>query len=345
MSLKTLKVRFNVIALVAYLFPAIMYLLLTDLSRYDYYNKSILAVKLSVALSILGFILGYYFSINASFKMRNFSNKFYLNLSKLFVLTAILSISLQLAKIGIPLFRNDLRTSLQQGVLWNIFTFSSIIGLFFSSYVYFFLNARINNVFKILILILILLTLLTGWKGTLINYLLILTTYSILYKRIKLALVLKIITVFLILFFGINALRTGIYTISFVELFNYLYYGFENFVRISPFYSSECLHSIPLLNCPFTYDNDLLIFSTFNVYTGLMPIFADGGLYAISFVFFIFGFLLSFLRNLKNSFSVTFFFYLMHYFFLIAHNGYIFNSSSFVVILLILIIIDVVRIK
>ncbi|KCY86536.1 hypothetical protein J831_4572, partial [Acinetobacter baumannii 25691_8] len=83
------------------------------------------------------------------------------------------------------------------------------------------------------------------------------------------SILLKAFFAFLVIFFGINAIRSGVYSVSFEEFFSYFFYGFENFVRIAPVYTSECLHSVPLLNseCQFTYDNDSLVNPTFNVYT------------------------------------------------------------------------------
>lgn len=345
MKFMTPKIRFNIIALAAYLIPAAIYLITTTLSNFDAYSKQILTIKVSVLLSILGLILGSFFSVNASFKMRKFTDNFYISLSKTFIILATISISLQLIRYGIPLFQNNLRAAIQIGILWNIYTFSSMLGLFFSSYVCFSLRIKPDILLKSLIFLLFVLTLLTGWKGTLLNYLLIFGSYYILYRRLPVFLLFKGLLLFLVMFFSVNALRTGLYTASFTELYNYIYYGFENFVRIFSSYYSDCLHSVPLINCPFTYDNDLLIYSTFNVYSALTPLYSDGGIYLVSIVFFSFGFLLSLLKNLNNSFFISFFFYLMHYFFLIAHNGYIFNSGSFVIILIILLFVDIVRVK
>ncbi|WP_252720684.1 hypothetical protein, partial [Acinetobacter sp. RIT698] len=231
------------------------------------------------------------------------------------------------------------------GFFWNLFTFSSMVGLFFSGYVYFILNVKFDKIIKYSIFLLFFLTFLTGWKGVLINYLLIFFSYYIFYIKIKVSLLLKIFVIFLLIFFGINALRSGLYTVSFVELFNYLFYGFENFSRIAPSYTSECLHSIPLFNCQFTYDNLKLINPTFNVYTALMPIYADGKSVLVGFVFFLCAFLLGLIKDYKNSFFFAFLFYLLHYFFMIAHNGYVFNSGSFVIVLFLLFILDLTRIR
>ncbi|WP_068929484.1 hypothetical protein, partial [Acinetobacter pittii] len=138
-----------------------------------------------------------------------------------------------------------------------------------------------------------------------------------------------------------------VYSINFEEFFNYFFYGFENFVRIAPIYTSECLHSVPLLNseCQFTYDNDSLVNPTFNVYTALMPIYADGGSVLVGLIFFVFSFLIGLIKDYKNSFFITFLFYLAHYFFMMAHNGYVFNSGSFVVLLILFFIFDFIRIR
>lgn len=337
--------RFNVVAIFLYLLPALLYLYLTNLSKVDFYQDPLFAIKASILFTMLGFFLGSLCAGKIKFKLRDFSSIIYLNTSKTLISVGIFSVLFQLFKFGIPLFNNDIREYIQQGFFWNVFTFTSMLGLFFSGYYCFVLQERIDKSFKVLILILLFFTFLTGWKGVLINFLFVFFSYFILYREIKISLLVKIGFLFLLIFFGINALRSGIYSISFLELFNYLFYGFENFVRISSNYFSNCAHSIPLFNCQFTYDNSALINPTFNVYTALMPLYADGGVVLVCGVFFIFSFLIGMIKNYKNSFFISFLFYLLHYFFMIAHNGYIFNSGSFIIILFLLFFIDLTRIK
>ena len=310
-----LKLRFNIIAILLYIIPALLYLFITELSNFVFYQDPLFSIKISIFFTILGFLSGSLFSKKIDFKLKEYSPNFYINLSKFLLLCGVVSIFFQLLKNGIPLFNNGVREQIQQGFLWNIFTFSSIVGLFLSGYSYFILKLKFDLYLKIIIFLLIIFTLLTGWKGVLINYLLIFSTYIILYKNIKISFLLKIGILFLLIFFGINAIRSGIYSISFTELFNYLFYGFENFVRIAPYYSSDCLHSVPIFGCHFTYDNALLINPTFNVYTALMPLYSDGGNFLVGLIFFIFSFLIGIIKNYKNSFFIVFLFYLLHYFF------------------------------
>lgn len=345
MQFNILKTRFNVVAISLYLIPALMYLFITNLHKIYFYQESIFAIQASIFFAITGFLIGFIFSSKKKFKLKDYSDFFYINSAKFLIICGILSVSFQLIKYGIPVFNNNIREYIQQGVMWNIFTFSSIIGLFVSSYICFSLKIKVDIFFKVLIVFLFFLTFLTGWKGVLINYILIFFSYFIFYKKIQVILLFKIGFSFLLIFFGINALRSGIYNISFLELFNYLFYGFENFVRIAPSYSSDCLHSISLFGCPFVYNNDALINPTFNVYTALMPLYADGGVVLVGFIFFLFSFLLMFVKDLKNSFFVSFLFYLMHYFFIIGHNGYVFNSGGFVIALIVLFFVDVFRVK
>ncbi|MFV5516117.1 hypothetical protein [Acinetobacter gerneri] len=340
-----LKVRFNVVAIFLYLFPALLYLYLTNLSKVNFYDESLFAIKVSVFFTVGGFLLGLMLSRKLTFKLINYSSNFYLLSAKFLILIAILSISIQLLKFGIPVFNNSIREYILNGIFWNIFTFSSMVGLFFSSYLYFSQNIKFDKFFKFLLFLLFFLTFLTGWKSVLINCILIFFSFFILYKNIKITLLMKIFFTFLVIFFGINALRSGNYTVSFLELFNYLFYGFENFSRIAPSYSSNCLHSIPLFNCQFSYDNAQLINPTFNVYTALMPIYADGKSLLVGLVFFSCAFLLGLIRDYKNSFFIFFLFYLLHYFFMMAHNGYVFNSGSFFIVLVLLLILDLTRVR
>lgn len=340
-----LKLRFNIVAISLYLIPALLYLFVNNLSGFIFYQDPLFAIKLSIFFTIFGFLTGSLISRKINFKLKEYSSDFYINISKFLLLCGVVSIFFQLLKTGIPLFNNGIREQIQQGFLWNIFTFSSIIGLFISGYSYFVLKLKFDIFFKIIVFLLILFTFLTGWKGVLINYLLIFSTYFVLYRNIKISILLKIGFLFLLIFFGINSLRSGVYSISFTELFNYLFYGFENFVRIAPYYNSECLHSVPLFNCHFTYDNGLLVNPTFNVYTALMPLYADGGNILVGLFFFTFSFLLGVIKDYRNSLFISFLFYLLHYFFIIGHNGYIFNSGSFVISLMVFLIIDLIRVK
>ncbi|MGN5727015.1 O-antigen polymerase [Acinetobacter calcoaceticus] len=342
-----MKIRFNVVAISLYMLPALIYLYLTNLSKITFYEPSLFAIQVSLLFTIVGFLFGTIFSKKLNFKFFDFPPKIYLFIIKLFLFLAIGSVSIQLLKYGIPLLNNSLRADIQQGFLWNIFTLSSMLSLFFSSYVFFVLKIKLDFLLKILIFLLLVLTILTGWKGILINYIFIFSSFFILYKKIKISILFKAFIAFLVIFFGINAIRSGIYSINFEELFNYFFYGFENFVRIAPTYTSECLHSVPLLNsnCQFVYDNDSLINPTFNVYTALMPIYSDGGVVLVGIIFFIFSFLLGCIKDYKNSFFITFLFYLLHYFFMIAHNGYAFNSGSFVFVLFLLFVFDILRVK
>lgn len=342
-----MKIRFNMVAISLYILPALIYLYLTNLSNIVFYEPSLFAVHISLFFTIIGFFCGSLLSSRLSFKLFDFPPKIYFLIIKLLLSFAIISISIQLVKYGIPLLNNSLRADIQQGYLWNIFTFCSMLSLFFSSYVFFVLHIKFDFYIKSLIILLIILTILTGWKSVLLNYIFIFSSFFVLYKKMKLSILLKAFLAFLVIFFGINAIRSGIYTINFEEFFSYFFYGFENFVRIAPSYTSECLHSIPLLNteCQFSYDNESLINPTFNVYTALMPIYADGGSFLVGFMFFTFSFLLGLLKDYRNSFFITFIFYLTHYFFMMAHNGYALNSGSFIILLVLLFIFDSVRIR
>lgn len=338
-------VRFNFIAVFLYLFPAFLYLYLNNLSDLGFYENGLNAILYSIFFTIFGFSIGNYCSTKIRFNLKDFHSSVYLFFSKVLLVVAVLSVSFQLVKHGVPLFNNDVREYIQQGFFWNVYTFSSMLGLFFLGYYYFSLGGKGDWFSKSITLVLMLLTLLTGWKGVLINFLLIFFCYSILYKKIKFLTLFKIFVGFFVIFFGVNAIRSGVYSISFLELFNYLFYGFENFVRISSNYYSTCLHSIPIFGCSFTYDNNALINPTFNVYTALMPLYSDGGVVLVSLFFFFLSFLIGLIKDYKNSLFFTFLFYVLHYFFLIAHNGYIFNSGSFVIILIFLFFVDFVRIK
>lgn len=342
-----MKIRFNIVAISLYVLPALIYLYLTNLSKIRFYESSFFAIQVSLFFTFFGFLLGIFLSKKIKFKLIDFSSKKYFFIINILLSVAILSIFFQLLKHGIPLLNNSLRADIQQGILWNIFTFSSMLSLFLSSYVYFVLKEKLNFFIKLMIFVLFILTVLTGWKSTLLNYIFIFSSFFILYSKINISILLKAFFSFLVIFFGINALRSGIYSISFEELFNYFFYGFENFVRIAPVYTAECLHSVPLLNsnCQFVYDNNSLINPTFNVYTALMPIYADGGAILVGFVFFMFSFILGLMKDYKNSFFIAFLFYLSHYFFMMAHNGYVFNSGSFVLMLFLLFIYDFIRIR
>lgn len=342
-----MKIRFNVVAISLYILPALIYLYLTNLSKITFYGPSLFAIQVSLFFTVMGFFFGTIFSRRLSFKLFDFPPKLYLFIIKLLLSFAIVSISIQLLKHGIPLLNNNLRADIQQGYLWNVFTLCSMLSLFFSSYVYFVLNIKFDFYIKGLIFLLLILTILTGWKSTLLNFIFIFSSFFVLYRKIKLSILLKAFFGFLIIFFGINAIRSGVYSINFEEFFNYFFYGFENFVRIAPIYTSECLHSVPLLNseCQFTYDNDSLVNPTFNVYTALMPIYADGGSVLVGLIFFVFSFLIGLIKDYKNSFFITFLFYLAHYFFMMAHNGYVFNSGSFIVLLILFFIFDFIRIR
>lgn len=330
-----------VLALLLYAMPALSALWVTPILGYEFSNAGIVVLVASVMSSVVGYFLSKFVHVNEVDGQDSHPNKSYLQISYLILSVGIAAGLLNFARIGsFPLFSgNEARVMLQSSFLWNLYILCSI-GIFIFS----FAESRrgATKVGWFLFGFYIFLALMSAWKGVLLNFIFLFFLPRYKNSYLTVSRLLKLFFYFIVAFVFINSLRGGSFLSTIYQPLFYIYWGFVNFDSVAIGASSSCLHSLPVVGCNFYVDDAQLISQTWNVYTALSPLYVDGGLPLVCFVFFIFGFVLGFSKRKSNRLLYDYLFYVSFYYFFLSHNGYLLYSSFYFSALLLLIFLEFV---
>ena len=165
------------------------------------------------------------------------------------------------------------------------------------------------------------------------------------YKHIKINFgkLLYFIIPFFLLFFSVNYLRVNADSVDYFAPIFYIYWGFVNFSEFAGNLSLTCFSSNPFGMCQLPFSDDFLVVKTWNVYTALAPLYADGGIFYTSIFFGIVIFLLVYSSRIYGSLFFDYLHYICFYFLFFAHNGYAFSSKSIYLALTMFFVLDVYR--
>lgn len=326
-----MKIKYSFLALLLYLVPALSSYPAIRWLDGSLNSDAIFAIYLSAVSSIFGY------SVGNILHRRNMKHEGHWNFTILtlaayaLLILAIISSALNFYRIGsFPLFSGNIeRLRLWESFLWNLTVIGSS-GVFLISWIKA-NSSRISLKFGwALISIYILLTLLSGWKGTLVNGIIMAMSPFMKNKRIGATFIATSFAALLILFYTVNSIRSDFSPWD-APLY-YIYWGFVNFSDLAFQNFDDCLYSVPVFGCHFNATPDQLTNPTWNVFTALTPLYLDGGLLLVGIFFFVSAYLLAWSSKRFNSLLSDYIFYLMTYLFFLAHNGYIFDSKSYLLI-------------
>lgn len=314
-----------------YVIPAITSILVVPELGYEFSDTGIKVILLSVIMAVFGYVFGTSASRRRQSNYRLGACRSYIRVANSLLVVGVVCAILDFAKIGaIPLFAdNEARVALVGSFLWNGYILGAA-GLFLLSFCR--SKTKVSRMSTVLVVVYLLLALISGWKGTFLNFLLLLMVPRLKGKQIPVFYLAIAIVPFSALFIAVNILRAQA-TLDdvFAQPLYYIYWGFVNFDSLSLQATSNCIHSVPLIRCKFTVDDGDFLSSTWNVYTALTPLYIDGGRILVGCAFFALGALLAILERIAGSLTRDYLYYLCFYFFYLAHNGYAFYSSSFAV--------------
>jgi oligosaccharide repeat unit polymerase len=327
-----MRFSFSFLALSAYIIPALLAVLFSSTYGYDLTSTGLLVILLSVGATLTGAILGSARprSIPKLIRRPQIPVGFPHLLGYSFLIVGLISISIDFYLVGsIPILSNGTgRIELQHSFLWNIYILCAFGVFLYSFSSYWSGHRRLGLALSVLY---IFAALISAWKGTFLFILILFLTPYVKYMRIPLFYITISVISILTLFFLVNYFRSDT-PIDHVaqQLMYYLIWGFVNFDAEALNSTSVCLHTIPIVGCMFSVNNDLLISPTWNVFSALSPIYLDGGPVYVFLFFLVLSFLLTYLERRSTSISGTYFYFLLIYWFIVAHNGYSFYSSSLI---------------
>lgn len=335
-----MKLSIGFIALCLYILPAVSSVYVLGLFEREINSIAKLAIYTSIVSAALGYIVGRCIFKRNIIVVQKYKISLYKSFSIFLIVSGIISVSINFINVGsFPLFSGNLpRVELQKSILWNIMVFSSIGIFIYSSVCSTYPNEK-SMIGNVLIASFLTLVLLTGWKGTFLNFIILGSIPFVKGKKIAIGYVLLLGIAFYLIFIGVNSLREGtasIEDIAFSNIIFYVYWGFYNFSDFMNYAHPDCVYSIPIFACKIIIDNTLLTDPTWNVWSALTPLYWDGGIYLIAAVFFAIPFVMTWSVRIKSTFLSDLLFYICVYFLMYAHNGYVFTSHTYSAMILLI---------